>query len=453
LPLDSVSVTVVAAPSHFVLDGEVSEWGSLLPPPPSLDAKNSARRTDPSRALSHVAVAFHGGGAFIAGDLSGALSDGVWLGIASEPSDPPKIGQPEASDCTPSQFHCDVEPYTKKPRPPEEAKTCQALEDRYAAFVAANAARFRRLYRIDAGGVRTNLPDGSLTAVEGASAVFRAGVGRATMEAVLPAKTLPRMAQAPLEVVSLLVASAAAPTPLTENWTHWGSTRLPAGVGFDPWAALRAAGYRANGSGGYSLGRSYQPGDRRNVEAIVWEPTPYSREGAVRYAQGYLYEKKASLGDIEVGYGMWNTPFLVVLRGGQLRAVESTLWEQKGIVKRDGELHVLVYDSGFTPENPQGPCSQESLWRVIGVDASGELHERIDQDSDKLMKEIEWYTVTPFSSPAFDHFGMRGTYDNGAGPSAPDKGLEIFCSWNAGTHTYACRKRKITPPPRKSQKQ
>jgi hypothetical protein len=84
-------VTAVRIPLHFELDGDLAEWGSLLPPvgpPPGAPRPKHAWVADepalppgpnPRDAASHLAIAVSSHGALIAADLGGAARGGIWL--------------------------------------------------------------------------------------------------------------------------------------------------------------------------------------------------------------------------------------------------------------------------------------------------------------------------------------------------------------------------------------
>ena len=115
-----VSVAAVRPPPKLAIDGDLREWGSLLPPreaapPPKVPdgyvTVNEEPKPllpsgpNPPDAASHLAISVTNDALLIAADLGEPAKDGIWLGIASPAPPVPSIGEyrrgggVEALDC------------------------------------------------------------------------------------------------------------------------------------------------------------------------------------------------------------------------------------------------------------------------------------------------------------------------------------------------------------------
>ena len=188
--LRDFEATVLASdkPTEFALDGEIAEWGSLVPPP-AVGAKEKAL---PPRTVSasHLALALDSNGVTIAGDLALAAAEGLWVGIALDNPTMPRLGDPSNALDVFALGMCSGDKFKEEP--------CLGWMKAYRELTPGYLARFRRLYRIDRSGVRFVSEGGKLAHVEGAKVVFKTGNDRIAMEASFPAKALPRTVQAPL---------------------------------------------------------------------------------------------------------------------------------------------------------------------------------------------------------------------------------------------------------------
>jgi hypothetical protein len=453
-PLDPtiVSVTAARVPAHFALDGDIAEWGSLLPPPPSDpppelpllpgETEPGPPAPNPRDAESHAAIALTSDGAVIAADLHGASREGIWLGIGGGAPSVPPIGDWQRGGGV-RDFNCEMNLGTGEANPPEAIAACHALLQRHAAFVAAHHARFERVYRVDREGVRLVKPDGTLAAIEGAKALFLATPTGATVEVALPAKALPRMSEAPLTGLGAVARAAPTVQPPALPAALWVGLDLPAPVSFEPWAELRDRVFeemRTRVSIG-PTGLSYQPGDPLHVESISYDKGLYDTSRVSR-SEETLYTKKASLGDVEVGvasaYGEW----IAILEKGKLVDLVDLPGQLKGVVGRDGEIHILSH-SHYTETDI---WADSARWSAIAVGPTGSSRGEIVAQE---IASFNWNDVEEFHAKDLASFGLRGwtTYlSNGK-----EQGVEVTWRWDRAKKSYV-GKRKLIPVHKKPKK-
>jgi hypothetical protein len=451
-----VSVTSVVAPQGFKLDGDVAEWGSLLPPvppPPKPPAKGtppppppkepSPPDPNPRDATSHLAVAVSSDGAVIAADLGETARGGIWLGIGSEAPDVPPIGQYQRGGGI-REFNCDVDDDSGEPNPPEIVTACRTLLQRHTDFVAEHEARFEKLYRIDQEGIHATDSSGALTAIEGAQAVFKGGPQRATVEISLPAKALPRVTDAPLVSLRFTARAATTPKPPVLEPTRWVWLDLAAPVGFEPWSDLRAialADARSRSIG--ARGLSYQPGDPLHVESITYLRGIYSPTG-VRSAKETLYTKEATLGEIEIGYAsaFAGEKSVAIFQQSKLVNLIPLDGAPMGLFERDGEVHVVTLSHSIAEDIG----ADNENWSVLAIAGDGTSRDPLDHG----VENVPWREVTEFHTKNLDTFGVRGWTSFTA--TGQDEGLELAWHWDKRAKMYTGKRRRIpihrTPPPK-----
>ena len=448
-----VSVTAARAPKSFALDGDLGEWGSLPPPLPSLlpppsndeptdkPTKEKDLPANPPEAASHLAIALTGEAALIAVELGEPARDGIWVGIGSHPPDLPVLGQyfgrmgfVPLGDCETSPMEKDGGYWTEA-NPPEVVAACKAVNDRHAAFTARHEKRFVKFFRIDREGVRGVLQDGALGAIEGAKSAWKTGPKGATAEISLPLAAMPRVATAPLESLRLVARAATSPTPPGLDRGPWVWVKLPDAVSFEPHAALRAHAFKRAlelGVGDFNTylytqprGLSFQPGDAQHVE-IMDSPDC----SVVVPREETLYQKQASLGDVEVGNltapvdngcNAASDRSLVIFNKGKLVEVIEELGSVRGVVTRNGELHVIAFKSWNAAWVVKAVASDGSHRNVHVQGGDRTEAKRYDRDFD----------VSDFVNETFDSFGWRGV--------RAGKGVEMTWSWNSARKIYTVK--------------
>jgi hypothetical protein len=444
-PPDPTIVSVAAAPwpLHFALDGDLAEWGSLLPPippPPDPAVKKPAADVpdepppppNPRDAASHAAIAVSAEGALIAADLSGSARAGIWLGLGAGASSVPPIGYWQRGGGI-AELDCEAPTGTGEPSPPEAIAACHQLIRRHAEFTAAHEARFRAIYRIDSEGIRAVKADGTLAPIEGAKAAFNATPRGATVEIALPPKALPRLSAAPLEVLHLIARIATTPEPPPFAANDWVRLELPAPASFEPWGEIRAKVFEALSTRALYVpsGLSFQPGDPLHVEIVSYDHGIYEATH-VAPSEETLYTKKATLGDVEVGLVSAYNDWIAILKKDKLVNLVDLRGNLRGILERDGEIHVLTY-AQYTSE----VYSETATWSAIAVAADGTFREDVIQQEEGSRA---WSQVSEFHSKTLDSFGMRGW--SSYGPHG-DEGIELTWRWDNAKRSYQRTQRKI----------
>jgi hypothetical protein len=325
----------------------------------------------------------------------------------------------------------------------------------YAALKAKQQKRFAKLYRLDRSGIRAVGDDGKLTEIAGARAVWKAapdGVKAAKAEASVPLAAMSRVAEAPVKLLSLIaVASDASSTPTTPP-AQWPRYSLEMPFSFEPFGALRALALTVQTDfepddppatafySSQSPGLSYQPGDSLHLERMTYESFT-----KVIPREETLYQKLATLGDIEIGANVpvprWpataynvqtNLQWLVVLKNGQFVDVSSLVGNVLQTLTRSSALHVV----SFLPFNyTMAMGAQEPKWSVVAVSADGKRSADL-ADKCSVAEMTRWTCgATEFFEPTFEKFGWR---------SACGDSVEVTWTWNPTTGRYACTQRNMT---------
>jgi hypothetical protein len=463
-----VSVTTVHAPLKLAIDGELGEWGSLLPPPPDPpSAKKEKPKAppkgadeeepkapppsgpNPRNAASHLAFALTGDAALIAAELGEPARDGIWLGIGSSTPEVPPIGDYTRGGGI-AEWDCGfkrvwgIEGHYEngEPNPPEVIAACKALIERHAKFTVKHARRFARRFKIDREGVRGVAADDTLYSVEGAKVAWKPGAKGATVEITLPLKAMPRVTEAPLASLRLVARAASSPTPPDFAPGPWVWVTLPEPVTFEPHGELRARAFQTpDGYMNFTPNMSYQPGDPIHVERLHYADGPTS----VVADEDTLYEKKASLGDIEIGYLSSYGDSLAILKKGKLVDMAGVYGSPRGIVTRDGELHVI--SSSELAFVPQIGGRVQPSWSVVVIAPDGSHR---DEVVDHKVQIYEWDEgVTNFVNKELDTFGMRGSthYPPPKGDYVEKAvGLEVTWRWDKSLKMYMAKLRSIPVP-------
>lgn len=301
-----VSVAVTRWPLHFTLDGDLAEWGSLLPPipPPPASAAKEPVGDVPDEpppppnlrdAASHLAIAVSGEGALIAADLSGSARAGIWLGLGAGASSVPPIGIWQR-DGGIADLTCEATTSTGEVNPPEAIAACQQPAPRRDRFVRS------------------------------------------------------RLSEA----------------------TH------------------------------------------------------------VAPSEATLYTKKATLGDVEVGLVSADNDWIAILKKGKLVDLVDLSGDLKGIVERDGEIHVLAHWQ-YTNE----AYSENASWTAFAVTADGSTRESLIQQEEGSRP---WNQVSELHSKTLDSFGLRGWSSYGG---HGDEGIGLSWRWDKAKRSYVRTQRKI----------
>lgn len=477
-----VSVTAARRPPTLVLDGDIAEWGSLLPPSVKAPAPEPGRPPsfgerampdpdvplpsgpNPASAASHLALALGTDAVTIAADLGQPAKDGFWLGIGAVPPRVPSVGLLARGgyivpfDCDFEQIRMMEGEWAKGPaKPPEVVAACHGLIARHAELVAHHRARFSRLFKIDRDGVHGASAEGTLSSIEGAKAVFKPGPRGATVEVTLPLNALPRLVEAPVVTLRLVARAAIGPKPDVVSG-QWVEVSLPEPVTFEPFGDLRNHSAELLSHTERITGFSYQPGDPGHVETMQHE-SELSHDSIVAREETLYSKPLARLGDIEIGYVSAYRPWLAVFKdgkflregkappgedsyGGETSVDAFSRAEPRGFVKRDGELHVFSY----------GPMSISTVgeirwpsWSVIAIAADGGVRNPVEDANVPMMAGGE---TIGFISPDHSSFGVRGpaqNLDTRKGQPA-DAGLEVTWRWDSVKKKYVGKHRRFPLP-------
>jgi hypothetical protein len=398
----------------------------------------------------------------IAAELGEPAKDGVWLGIGDVPPEVPSIGLVARAgyivpfDCEFEQIRLMEGQWQKGPaKPPEVVAACRALLSRQAELVARHGARFSRLFKIDRDGVHGASADGTLSAIEGAKAVFKAGPHGATAEVSLPLSAMPRLAQAPLTTLRLVARAVTGPKPDVVP-ARWVEVELPAPLTFEPFGDVRNHALHRLEHAQRPTGFSYQPGDPLHVETMSYD-APETSSVVVRETP--LQEKPlARLGDVEIAYLTAYRPWLAVYKHGKFLgeaappATDENLGsvvdafsptEPHGAVKRDGELHVFSYGP-MSIDYYSGMIRWPS-WSVIAIAADGTVRDPVEATEVPMMMGSE---TTGFIGPDHASFGIRGPTDSLHPPRGKQvmELLEVTWRWDPVKKKYVAKQRRSPLP-------
>lgn len=477
--LDAVSVTALPPPPKLSIDGDLTEWGSLLPPRdadtsgPAPEERTSGGREpkgplpsgpNPRGAASHAAVSITNDALLIAAELSGDAREGIWLGLGSPAPELAPIGMFGRGGYV-MPPNCEFEVYVEagevvqgNPNPPEVVAACKDLIARHEKLLVTHEARFSRLFRIDREGARRVHADGTLSRIEGAKHALKPGPGGAAVEISLPLAAMPRLAAAPLEWLRLVARPASAPRPPELPLEQWVWVKLPAPVSFDPLGELRARAFAMiHGRTFFPPGLSYHPSDPLHVESVGHADSAMS----LRAREEALYTKARTFGDVEIGDVSACGRFLAVLHKGRLSELiplEPDLnldragpKELRGMIERDGELHVLW----FTPKFYSYDVSfVEPAWSVLAVAPDGSVRgDVLDTDIEGVRWEED---ASGFESKDFNTFGIRGTthFPEGWAGDYQEKltGKEITWRWDSKARKYKGKLSTIPVPAKPKRK-
>lgn len=460
------SLAVLDAPQIYTIDGNVSEWGSLLPKvEPSKPAKDQqdskaepekkavvpAKVSSPRDAESHLAVSFTSQEFVIVGELGeSAAQTGVILGVEFEAPSIASAGEWGRGGAV-WGFECEYEHKDISDgswvigarNPPEVIAACEQLKKDHELFEKKNLARFRRFFQINPQGI-TMLVDGKPQPVEGAKAIFTPQGKRATLEVSLPFKALPRTGALPLPSV-MLAAQLADADGMVEADAELGAAvfTLPKPASFGVDEGLLAAALQADIlEPTRPPGLSYQPGDPLHFEAMGYEGDP----STVKPIKKTLFHKIATLGDVEVGHVPDDGFSIATRKAGKFIALSPAETDYNrpmpmtsgGVVERDGELHVFVFKEGYYSAS-QGPI--QPVWSVTAIARDGTLRQAADCSGPYGNWHESFSTISDDKQTlAFRGEVYRFAYEPDPNPEAF---VEVTYRWDRKTKMYTCTETKL----------
>ncbi len=424
-------------PANLAIDGDVAEWGSLLPPPAPPPPPDPNLRDAPS----HLAFVVTKDAAFLAADLAEVSKDGIWFSFAFADAPLPNIGFMTRGGGV-TEFDCETDPGTQEPLAPETAKHCQEVVARHAAFVEAHEARFERTFRLNGQGLFWIGKSGALEPVPNSLAAMKRTERGMTVEARIPVAAYPRASEVPLTQTYAHAIAATAATPPDVPGNEWIGLAVPAPLHFEPHAALRAAAYERTHTSMYPLGFSYHPAEPDRIETVRY---PGWDASSVVVSEKPLYVPERKLGDLEIGYASAVRPAVAVFKAGAFVELVDLEGEPVGSVERNKEIHVFSY-SDMTADDSPGLMAR---WSVLAVAADGSTLNPINQDTGVSA----WSKVYEIHSDKFDWFGVRGVPFGFANEETP-RPIEILWRLDKqlGGYMPTTRELSVLPPQRPRKK-
>ncbi|WP_437284231.1 hypothetical protein [Sorangium sp. So ce406] len=405
-PSPLVSITAPARmPDTIAIDGDISEWGSLVPPPPPAP-RSSARSTraapppdpNPRDAPSRISVALTRDGAYIAADLAEASSEGIWLGLLAPAPELPPIGHMTTGGGM-DRLGCEQGFDGGGAMTPQELKACQEIVGRYEAFAAAHEARFRRFFRIDRDGIKAVGEGSALAPIAGARAAFKATSRGMTVEALVPPSGLPRVAEAPLGGMGVHAIAATSPAPPAPAEEQWVRISAPEPVAFEPHADLRKAACETADRAFKPIAFSYHPGSPHEFEVVG-----YGASGSlsVEPRTELVYRPQIESGKVQVSYLFTAGVWAAILEEGKLIDTVLLSGTPMGSVVRGKEIFLFSYHESSREDVPVGTMAE---WQVLSIGPDGSYREGV---SHEFRMSSAWHSVAELHTPSFDTIGMRG---------------------------------------------
>lgn len=390
-------IFVAKRPEKLAVDGSLDEWSFFGPDEPSGAPYPAGQGPE-----SSMMVAVTSEGVSLAAELAPGAGEALWLGLVT---DVPEMPSPQ---------ECDAESMK-----PEDLASCEANNKANEAFAAEYRARFRRFYRIDAAGVSSH-EQGALAPVVGARVAVKKARHGHRLEATFPARALPRTLQAPLETIYLYSVASAGQAPPALPIEELVPQRIDEPVGFEPHAALRQAVFadarKRTLDTPFNL--SYEPGADLELEDVRYRGAVGTQ---LHSKPEVLYSKQAVLGAVEVGYvytGKYSMvlPWIsvIALKDGEPVEITDLDGAAKGVVQRDGELHVFAY-SVFQSE---GSPAATVAWSALAVGADGALRPDLlerAREMSELIKPVESH-ATDFSTLSLVGAAWNREKDGPGGP-------------------------------------
>ncbi|MDI1477566.1 hypothetical protein [Polyangium sp. y55x31] len=385
-------------PANPLIDGDIAEWGSLLPQAPV--EKPSPADPNPRDAPSHLAFALTKDGAFVAADLAELSKDGIWLAFGFSPSTPaPSSG------------------------------------------VEAHEARFERMFRLDKKGLFQVSESGALVPVPSSVTAMAFTPRGMTIEARIPVAAYPRASAAPIAAARVQAIAATTSAPPKIDRAKWIDVAAPEPVEFEPHAALRVAVYRQNLAERRPFGLSYSPADPDRIET---SRHPGKDTSSVVTSESLLYVPERRLGDVEIGHTSAVLPSIAIFKGGEfvdLVDVADIGEEPMGIVERNKQIHVFSYSQTDTLD----AAGTQAGWSVLAVDEYGTVLYPFNGETGVG----RWEKVYEIHSDKFDWFGMRGVPREYADEETP-RAIEILWRFDKqfGGYMPTTRPLATLPPPK-----
>lgn len=350
-----------APPDNFQCDGALGEWGPLVP--------------GSQAASSRLALSFGSDKMLVAGDFPSS-TDGVWIELVFPHFEFPIPALHDRGSGSMVPLDCDVVISSSEVFPKggltgfyrykigviaAAQPACRRLMRKNEALGRTYEARFRKLFRVDDGGVRSMDAANALVPVTSASSRWVRRGDRVHFEVALPNLVLPRAAETPMRSVELSVLDAPESAPPASG----AQQRVSLDIGevrFEPGTAVREI-FRDDLSNVIfrTIAYSYQPGEGLTFEELTLceeegLPSVCERRGVLSKPGG------PSLGRVQIHPG--DRGNVLFVDGKPVSILQGQ------VVPRGGALHVFEEQVSFDDD---GGAKYHAAWGVSMVDGAGVL--------------------------------------------------------------------------------
>ena len=479
LDLSMIDIVLKDRPKGFSLDGDIEEWGTLTaipeqavePPVPQpsvegayltpsfVDSESEAEaepEVEPKAKLpaaSHIAVTINRDGLLIAGRLKGAALRGFQLQLQSAMPTLPSVGNQFMPTGVAAGFDCknswswgsDGAVLPGPPLSAADAEACVAKEQKGLAFEQAFYREFSRTLLVTANQAQVLGPNGEPIAGE---ARWSGTAGELSVELQLPLTVLPRLTQAPLQVLGLSAAIIGT-APEAAPALSW--LALPTPLLLTPHEDLRALAFTPGPTRTsdpmwfYAPCLSYHPSKPELMRYVR-----HSDESSSELIQHEvpLYESLKQLGDVEIGFMAAPTSTIVVQKAGRPTQLVSPSplgfmglelpFQRRWMGERDGEFHIL----SFLPQDMStGVAPVSAQWWLLRVLPDGSIKEEVLSPSSVASGFSYFVDYQERMSPNGDAFELIGNPVGGELPKG--KALKASWKWNPKSHAYEAKAEPI----------
>jgi hypothetical protein len=416
---DTISVLSAAqVPAALQVDGELDEWRVFADGKPT------------PLTPSFVAAAATNDSVVLFGRVRNLPEQGLWVWIENEVPEFPPIGTYQRGGGI-MPLQCDL-PEDQRMYSPFDDDTCHSMLKNYDELQKAYAATFTRQLHLTAAAIslRTGAQEGPIANAKYAS---KTGEGALTFEVVLPLSALPRTASPEISSMYLTAERAGSMAPGQPSPDALASVGFatPIRFGLDS-EMLGCLSQNANAMMPMMPRFSYQPGTPNQVFRAA------NQGGfSIETTEVTLSTREGGLGSLEVRAVYGSSPFLAILKEGQLVQCTS-VGDILGVVERGKGLHVIGYNEGV--EESVG--AQYGYYNVLEIEKDGTLHDDLLEVSEQGYR---YYSVGGEHAKNLATFSISGTYLTDEGGNQQH---QLLWRYDARTNRYALKQRKgrYVPP-------
>lgn len=399
-------------PDAFKLDGSLAEWA-------------------PGPSDNYVIVAPSPTKLVLAGAVPSSPSQGIWIALQGPSGELPPVGMWQRGGGV-MTVDCDAEvaSFNGMPFTEEGRVACQAEAAANKDFADGVYSQFERTYRVTDKGVA--VLDGTSESKPLATAKVRtvATGGGMTFEAEIDLRDMPRVAQAPLESIGVIVSSTRPRRDEEKEPAPFAYIGIDPPVGFEPDALMRAHVFLPGFSFGPPPLRSYQPGQGNAIQ-VVGYPAPMATQ-TLTVTDHAMYTPLSTLGGYEIGK-TWSGQALLRHPDGLIEPLELE-GDVQDVVKRGTSLHVIgLYDSTETDS-----WTQTTRFSVCAVHADGKV-EPIGIEPAPFDEPFDSGSTSTSSGKDFTTFSVEGKTKSWDG--SPSKKVKFTWRWNAKENAYLLSKK------------